>query len=120
MKYTVNTVYGISEGKYFGTDDKPLAGIGQGSGASPSVWLSLRIVLLIAYGNQARKGMMEFQDPTNTIESSRVGDAFVDDMTIGFNTAEISTTAIQSSPSLLYWQNALNCENNYCFRREEL
>ena len=89
MKYMVKTVYGISERKYFGTDDKPLAGIGQGSGASPSVWLSLCIVLLIAYGNHAPKGM-EFQDPTNTIESSRVGDAFLDDMTIGFNTAENS------------------------------
>lgn len=67
-------MYGISEGKYFGTDEKPLADIGQGIGASPSVWDSLCNVLFIAYGNHSPKGM-EFQDLTNTIESLRVRDA---------------------------------------------
>ena len=41
MKYTVKTVYGISEDSYQGTPFAPLFGTGQGSGASPAVWLSL-------------------------------------------------------------------------------
>ncbi len=38
--YTVKTMYGISEQSYSGTPFAPLFGTGQGSGASPSVWLT--------------------------------------------------------------------------------
>ncbi len=46
MKYTVKTVHGISESNYHGTTFEPLFGTGQGSGASPSVWLTLVVVLM--------------------------------------------------------------------------
>jgi hypothetical protein len=49
-----------------------------------SVWLSLCLVILIAYGTHAPKAM-DFNNPTITIESSRYGDAFVDDTTIGLD-----------------------------------
>ncbi|KAI2509565.1 hypothetical protein MHU86_4826 [Fragilaria crotonensis] len=46
MKYTVKTVYGVSDANYSGTPFAPLFGTGQGSGASPAVWLSLVVLLL--------------------------------------------------------------------------
>ena len=46
MRYTVKTVYGVSESNYHGTPFAPLFGTGQGSGASPAVWLSLVVLLL--------------------------------------------------------------------------
>ena len=45
MQYMVNTIYGVSEESYKGTALEPLFGTGQGSGASPAVWLSLVVVL---------------------------------------------------------------------------
>jgi hypothetical protein len=41
MKYTVKTHHGISEAHFAGTSESPLFGTGQGSGASPAVWLTL-------------------------------------------------------------------------------
>jgi hypothetical protein len=46
MKYTVKTAYGVSESNYSGTPFAPLFGTGQGSGASPAIWLSLVVLLL--------------------------------------------------------------------------
>ncbi len=46
MKYTMKTVYRISEDNYHGTALSPLVGTGHGSGASPAVWLSLVVILL--------------------------------------------------------------------------
>ncbi len=84
MKYTIKTVYGISEDFYQGTEDAPLAGTGQGSGASPAVWLTICIVILAAYCKKAPQGMA-FSDPTCTINSTRHADAFVDDTALGIN-----------------------------------
>jgi hypothetical protein len=46
MKYAVKTMYGISETNYHGTPFEPLFGTGQGSGASPVVWLTLIVILM--------------------------------------------------------------------------
>ncbi len=46
MKDMVKTVYGVSESSYKGTPFEPLFGTGQGSGASPVVWLTLVVVML--------------------------------------------------------------------------
>jgi hypothetical protein len=46
IKYTVKTMYGISESNYHGTAFSPLFGTGQGSGASPAVLLTLVVLLL--------------------------------------------------------------------------
>jgi hypothetical protein len=45
MKYFVKTAHGISNEFYRSQQDFLLYGIGQGSGASPSVWLSLVVVM---------------------------------------------------------------------------
>ena len=46
MKYQVKTIHGITEDNYHGTIFAPLFGTGQGSGASPAVWLILVVILL--------------------------------------------------------------------------
>lgn len=46
MKYTMKTVYRISEDNYHGTPLESLFGTGQGTGASPAAWLSLMVLLM--------------------------------------------------------------------------
>ncbi|KAI2509680.1 hypothetical protein MHU86_4800 [Fragilaria crotonensis] len=46
MQYMVKTIHGVSSDSYSGTMMAPLFGTGQGSGASPAVWLSLVVILL--------------------------------------------------------------------------
>jgi hypothetical protein len=62
MKYFVKTVYGISELNYHGTPFEPLFGTGQGSGASPAVWLTL-VVLLLNCLDTLIKSRTNFQSP---------------------------------------------------------
>ncbi len=57
MKYMVKTVYGVSESSYQGTPFEPLFGTGQGSGASPAVWLSIldwwmRLLMILGWDSQ--------------------------------------------------------------------
>jgi hypothetical protein len=83
MKYTVKTVYGISEDSYQGTPFAPLFGTGQGSGASPAVWLTLVVLLL----NTLEKVVPEriwFRSHDGSLEHRRLVDAFVDDTALGF------------------------------------
>jgi len=81
MKYTVKTVYGISENHYCGTASHPLAGTGKGSGAFPAVWLTICAVTINAYCLAAPR-KMKFIDPTGTTRSERSVDAFVDDTSV--------------------------------------
>jgi hypothetical protein len=46
MKYAVKTIHGILEKNYQGTLFECLFGTGQGSGASPLVWLTLVVILM--------------------------------------------------------------------------
>ncbi|KAI2489451.1 hypothetical protein MHU86_25142 [Fragilaria crotonensis] len=84
MKYTVKTVYGISEDTYQGTDFEPLFGTGQGSGASPAVWLSM-VVLLLHTLDHLIPHRTKFSSPEGALTHSRLTDAFVDDTTLGIN-----------------------------------
>lgn len=83
MKYTVKTVHGVSDENYSGTVFEPLFGTGQGSGASPAVWLSLVVVMLNTFERLIPE-RMHFVSPDGKITNSRVVDAFVDDTSIGF------------------------------------
>ena len=83
MRYTVKTVYGISQDSYAGTPFAPLFGTGQGSGASPVSWLTLVVILL----NTLEKVVPEricFQSQDGQLEHRRLVDAFVDDTALGF------------------------------------
>ena len=83
MQYTVKTVHGISADNYSGTPFEPLFGTGQGSGASPAVWLSLVVILMNTLDHLTPE-RMEFQSPDASIKHSRLIDAFVDDTSLGF------------------------------------
>jgi hypothetical protein len=83
MKYTVKTVYGISDDSYQGTPFAPLFGTGQGSGASPAVWLTL-VVLLLNTLEKVVPDRIWFRSQDGTLEHRRLVDAFVDDTALGF------------------------------------
>lgn len=84
MQYAVKTVYGVSIDKYQGTDIEPLFGTGQGSGASPAVWLSL-VVLLLNTLEKLVPERLNFESPNGLLTHSRLVDAFVDDTSLGIN-----------------------------------
>jgi hypothetical protein len=84
MKYFVKTAHGISTEFYRVLRNYPLYGTGQGSGASPSVWLSLVIVLLNSLTILAPHAM-SFVDPWEDIFEERNTDSFVDDTSNGCN-----------------------------------
>ena len=90
MKYMVKTVYGISESNYEGTPFAPLFGTGQGSGASPAVWLSL-VVLLLHTFDRIVPHRMNFQPISEGRPHSRSSDAFVDDTSVGFTSSDESS-----------------------------
>jgi hypothetical protein len=82
MQYAVKHVYGISEKEYSSTISEPLFGTGQGSGASPAIWLSLVTVLLNAFDRLASEydiQGLEFHDPWKEISANWHIGAFVDD-----------------------------------------
>jgi hypothetical protein len=82
MQYTVKTIHGISEENYQGTPFAPLFGTGQGSGASPAVWLSL-IVLLLHTFDRIIPHRMNFVPISGARVHTRSSDAFVDDSHVG-------------------------------------
>jgi hypothetical protein len=82
MKYSVKHRYGVSESYYESTDTEPLFGTGQGSGASPAIWLGVVVILLNALDRILSEDNipgLQFSDPWNKFsENWRLG-AFVDD-----------------------------------------
>ena len=83
MQYTVKTIHGISSANYHGTPFAPLFGTGQGSGASPAVWLTL-VVLLLHTFDRLIPHRMNFVPISGARVHSRSSDAFVDDTSVGF------------------------------------
>jgi hypothetical protein len=79
MTYTVKTVYGVSEDHYQGTAFEPLFGTGQGSGASPSVWLTLVVIMLNTL-DPLVPDRITFLPLTGSRPHQRLVDAFVDDI----------------------------------------
>lgn len=90
MQYSVKTQFGVSEESYSGTTAEPLIGAGQGSGASPSAWLSL-VVIIVNTVDIVIQDRVRFQSPNFIETHSRLIDAFVDDtlqnFTPGSNTS---------------------------------
>jgi hypothetical protein len=84
MQYQVKTAFGISQNHYSGTPEKPLFGTGQGSGASPAVWLTLVVVLMNTL-DRITKERTRFKSPDSPIAHARLIDAFVDDTSLVFN-----------------------------------
>jgi hypothetical protein len=86
MKYFVKTIHGISEASYQSTQSYHLFGTRQGSGSSPSIWLSIVVVLLSALTAMA-PGAMCFAEPWRDLQSERNADSSVDDTSTRVNNA---------------------------------
>ncbi len=83
MKYIIRTAIGDSALSYSNTHDNKVHGTGQGSSASPAIWLMIS-VLLIEVLKQNHKGMcMISVDKRNTIY--QIIEGFVDDTSIYVN-----------------------------------
>ena len=86
MRYAIKHTYGISAMEYTGTADEPLFGTGQGSGASPAIWLGLVVILLNSLDRMSADDQipgLSFTDPWDDFNVAwRVG-AFVDDTNQG-------------------------------------
>ena len=65
-------------------------GTGQGSGASPAVWLTLSTVLLSSLKTQSIKGMT-FRNPSASLMVEQHSDAFVDFTQNGLNDEGMNT-----------------------------
>jgi hypothetical protein len=86
MKYFVKMVHGLSEGFYQVLRDSLLYGTGQGSGASPAIWLSIAVCMLTVLTALAPTAM-SFADHWGDIFEERNADSFVDDVSNGCNDA---------------------------------
>jgi hypothetical protein len=84
MQYKVKTAFGVSEDYYSGTPEQPLFGTGQGSGASPAVWLTLIVVLMNTLDRLTQE-RTRFRSPDSPTRHERLIDAFVDDTSLVFN-----------------------------------
>ena len=91
MRYKVKTIYGISFDNYHGTPFAPLFGTGQGSGASPAVWLTL-VVILLQTLDRLIPERINFKSIQGDCKHSRLTDAFVDDTSMGFTSTSDNTT----------------------------
>jgi hypothetical protein len=118
MKYKVKTAFGTSEQSYTSEPGQPLFGTGQGSGASPAVWLTLVVVLMNTLDRITRERIM-FRSPDAPDHHTRLIDAFVDDtslaitdtmspMTPNMMTATMESIAQNWEKILFYSGGALN------------
>jgi hypothetical protein len=73
----------MKDDNYHGTNIEPLFGTGQGSGASPSVWLTLVVVLMNTLDRLIPEHM-SFQSPDSPQQHDRLLDALIDDTSLGF------------------------------------
>jgi hypothetical protein len=101
MKYTIKTAYGISERYIASTESAFLYVTGQGSGASPAVWLTLSTVLFSALQALTIWGMV-FTNPSGSIRTERHSDSFVDDTQNKANDAQLSEPCLDDT------QNGVN------------
>jgi exonuclease III len=77
MRYHISTAIGISDESYQHSADSPVYGTGQGSCASPSIWLQICSVLFDCHDQKSYGANYSSPDGTITFEASMTG--FVDD-----------------------------------------
>lgn len=77
MKYYVSTALGISDDYYAHSEDNPVYGTGQGSCASPSIWLQICSVLFDCHNQRSFGATYTSPDGNIIFKNSMTG--FVDD-----------------------------------------
>jgi hypothetical protein len=110
MKYRVKTAYGISDHHYAGTPAEPLFGTGQGSGASPAIWLTL-VVILMPTLDRIIPDRIHFRSPDDNYQHSRLIDAFVDNTSLAFTASSAmshSDMITRMETAAQTWQHLLS------------
>ncbi len=117
MKYYTRAGEGVRSDWYRHSPAFPINGTGQGSCASPIVWVLISVVLINAL-RSLHKGM-SFQSPDGSITSVRPIDGIVDDTTIGMNTTGNEATCIQEAQLLARsWEHLLFLSGGTLARNE--
>ncbi len=86
MQYMNKSAFGVSDGYIQSSKETFLFGTGQGSGASPAVWLTISTVLLDTLGDLTPRGML-YKSPDNSCQAERFSNAFVDNTQNGLTDA---------------------------------
>ncbi|KAI2502674.1 hypothetical protein MHU86_11799 [Fragilaria crotonensis] len=122
MQYSVKHAYGTASQAYTGSETEPLFGTGQGSGASPAIWLGLVVILLNALDRISDEDEipgLDFSDPWNDLRTKwRVG-AFVDDTNQGIldssGSLSIEELVEQIRRAGQLWESLLHISGGPCF-----
>ena len=104
LKHQVRTNYGLSH-EYGPTTDQPLFGTGQGSGGSPTFWVTIADALFNAIDSYG-PGLI-LRSPNGNKTSARNEDGFVDDTALGVDVRDDDllkrlTTNAQRHERMLY------------------
>jgi hypothetical protein len=112
MQFRLHTSLGDSERYYCHSKETPVHGTGQGSCASPCIWLLISSILMDCL--QELAGGMKMTNPGNTIMIQQWIDGFVDDMSLfsnllgaNENTNDIKMLHEKLSIDLTAWKELL-------------
>jgi hypothetical protein len=114
MQYAIKSAFGVSEGYVQSSPGAFLFGTGQGSGASPAVWLTISTVLLATLSDLVPRGM-RYSSPNKKCTVERHSDAFVDDTQNGLTDAHLAkvwslkTLIVQLKQMAQTWERILHC-----------
>ncbi len=114
MKYVIKTSFGVSETFIQSLPTAFLFGTGQGSGASPAIWLTLSTIMLDTLRDLTPHGMT-YQSPDRTRMVTHHSDAFVDDTQNGLTDTHAShpwslNTLIRKLRKMAQtWEKILTC-----------
>ena len=89
MRYSIKSLFGESEDYIQSAPGAILYGTGQGSGASPAIWLTLSTVLLDTLWDLVPRSMT-YLSPDMTLKVERYSDAFVDNTQNGLTDAHLN------------------------------
>lgn len=92
MKFTIRTAGGDSKQSYHHTKENPIHGSGQGSCASPSLWLQISSILLHIHAVLSQGMTRHDVSPDNTSHTSAEG--FVDDISLFINDPSLHLVAL--------------------------
>ena len=112
MRYRLRTALGDSKGYYEHTQETPIHGTGQGSCASPALWLIISSILMDCLSELS--GGMTMKDVTNVHQIKQWIDGFVDDTSLfsnlintGFNPNDVHTLHQNLARDMTAWQELL-------------
>ena len=108
MRYRLRTALGISKQDYTNTKSSPLHGTGQGSCASPAIWLTISSILMDCLSEIA--GGMKMQDITNDNQLIDWINGFVDDTSLFSNIGksnDVQAIVKQLKHDMITWQQLL-------------